>query len=329
MTLFSKLFYLGMAHTAMGYFIPVMYNNFIMFISFKMILAYSKCQIYIKARINTLDLDQYPVLKYLSNIYNGVDTGEDVEVVSGGKCFYKTTSRLVCDNPPTCYDFMIYSADMSNSRKIDKILYYTIPTSFLYLPCTYSFISINITIHSPVKNNTYKLELSDHKFNFYVANNRINRDFIYYLVFNQCGILYDSTPYTYTMDIIDQHVNMFSVSEKDEIMFEENMYQVRPYIASSTINLLSCNISSIVQLPSDLEMDGDDESSDITRVVENIEISNPITECGNGVVCNGVVCNGIACNNESRSGSDTDNEYITIKSDKDKFMDVLKLYKSQ
>jgi hypothetical protein len=258
MSLFGKLLYIGAAHAAMRYFFPTEYNEIIMVVSFNIILIYSKCQIYVTNKINNIDLDKYPALQYLSNIYNGEHNNEDVDVVLDGKCVYKTTSYLIRDNPPTYYDFMIYSVEIPTSKRFDKIIYYNIPTSFLYVSCTYSFISISIAFKFPTEDKIYKLELSNQKFNFYIVNNRINRIFIYYLLFNQYGILYDMP---YTLDIIDHDVKCFVISEKDEIIFEEKEYHIIPFIPP-TISLRNMALSS--QL-SPLEKEQDEnlaESSD-------------------------------------------------------------------
>ena len=237
------------------------YQDFLTTVSYKLILFYSTCQIYIK---NNVKLD---IIDYLMDgYYNGFIKRGNVDVILSGAIFYNTTSHLIINNPPTYFDCIVYS-DPTSTRTVNKIVYYNYPISLTYKPCTFSFISCSITIitSDQCKNKTYSLQFSNDRFNYYIVNNRINKYIIYYLVYLQHSISFnDFEPYIYCLNIIDHNVNTSSITEKDEIVLDESTYTIRHLI--EPCNDLKLSLS----LPLDDVEDSDsDDAKDIDSKVND------------------------------------------------------------
>jgi len=118
-------------------------------------------------------------------------------------------------------DFCIYS-DYHNYRKLgklNKIIYFWSPINYDYVPCKYSFISVNIVVQN---DSVYKLQLN----NFYIAGNKFNSLVVCYLLHAQHGLSYNSDNIKYVMNIIDQDVSMVSLCDSDELVLQEDTYTI-------------------------------------------------------------------------------------------------------
>ena len=231
--------YAWMFHLILTDQFPEKYPDFLTTVSYNLILFYSTCQIYIKTHVK-LDIIDY----LMDGYYNGFIKRGNVDVILSGAVFYNTTSQLIIDNPPTYFDCIIYS-EPTAARVVNKIVYYNYPISLTYKPCSFSFISCNITIcPGEGKDTSFALHFSNDRFNYYIVNNRINKYIIFYLMYIQHGIMfYEAEPYTYCLNIIDHNVNTCSITEMDEIVLDETTYTIRHLIEPCIDLKLSLSLS--------------------------------------------------------------------------------------
>jgi phage terminase large subunit-like protein len=112
------------------------------------------------------------------------------------------------------YDMIIFtSKNMSDFTNITK-----------YDVSNIKFISINL-IHN---NNTYQILLKTPEYNFYIVDNIIDATFFKYYLVNivkekNNGL---DNNFSYTLEIMDHNVNMFTLNEKQSIIFKKDSYDI-------------------------------------------------------------------------------------------------------
>ena len=117
---------------------------------------------------------------------------------------------------PIQFDFIQYTTpDPDNNISI----YFTVPTIdnlSIQEPCSYKFISTSIYIPDLDFRNSLELK------GYYIVENKINCDIIYYLLKLQHNI--DASQKKYTLTIIDQDVKIMNIDETHLITMELNNY---------------------------------------------------------------------------------------------------------
>jgi hypothetical protein len=120
------------------------------------------------------------------------------------------------------YDKIIFT--ISDNKNID----FTNVTQ--YEVSNIKFIAINLT-HN---NNTYQIQLKTPEYNFYIVDNIIGATFFKYYLVNILKVINNDldSNFTYSLDIMDHNVNMFTLNEKQSVIFKKDNY-----------NLLQSNIT--------------------------------------------------------------------------------------
>ena len=120
------------------------------------------------------------------------------------------------------YDKIIFT--ISDNKNID----FTNKTQ--YEVSNIKFIAINLT-HD---NNTYPIQLKTPEYNFYIVDNIIGATFFKYYLVNILKVINNDldSNFTYSLDIMDHNVNMFTLNEKQSVIFKKDNY-----------NLLQSNIT--------------------------------------------------------------------------------------
>jgi len=106
--------------------------------------------------------------------------------------------------------------------------FYDTPASYddmAFDECMHQFISVSVKL--PHIDLPYKLLLSGPDETYYVAGNRVNQEFIKYLLHSLHGI---ENVDNYNLHYMDANVNVGEITHNEEIVFLENGYVIRPYV---------------------------------------------------------------------------------------------------
>jgi hypothetical protein len=82
-----------------------------------------------------------------------------------------------------------------------------------------------------------KVDLKTDHYNYYIVKNKINKSFVYYLLLNEYKSYYDEyvnqtkieinyNDFKYEIEIIDDNVNIITLTETQEIVFKKNKYDI-------------------------------------------------------------------------------------------------------
>lgn len=114
------------------------------------------------------------------------------------------------------YDKIIFT--ISDNKNID----FTNVTQ--YEVSNIKFIAINLT-HN---NNTYPIQLKTPEYNFYIVDNIIGATFFKYYLVNILKVINNDldSNFTYSLDIMDHNVNMFTLNEKQSVIFKKDNYNL-------------------------------------------------------------------------------------------------------
>lgn len=95
------------------------------------------------------------------------------------------------------------------------------------------FMSIQVVFENDPTNTAHTIVLQMGENNYYVSGNVINYDFIMYYCAHVLRIEHiinvkpDPAPIRYTVTLVDNNINVFTICEKDEIVFSEGDYVVK------------------------------------------------------------------------------------------------------
>jgi hypothetical protein len=225
-------------HLFMSHFCPIYYQTLIFSLSYNAILIYSKGEMYTNKTID--NMKKYPMIASIIENYKLRNTN-NIEIIKDNKVVLSTKREAFLAEPLLeleVADFCIYS-DYITPEKLNKIIYFWSPTNYQYVPCKYSFISVNIVIEN---DSTYKIQLD----NFYIAGNKINSLVVCYLLQSQHGLTYTSDNVKYVMNIIDHDVNMVSLCESDELVLQEDTYTINKSVDEPVDELVNESVDELV-----------------------------------------------------------------------------------
>ena len=209
---------------------PSDFQSFVVGISYNCIYLFSKLQIFLSnsnEKLNNMIDNNNTLLKIKSDIQNLLKPCITIahEFIKDGKPIY-----LFNENE-TDYDFSIVSwADEKNSYINKKLVYdkepFTLPLSD---ECDIKFILIEIKIGD---NNPYKIDLKTDKFNYYLLENKFNKQFFIFYLHNYLEIKEINYDDKINLKLIDHDVNTFEIefTDKNEsIILEKNGYKIINY----------------------------------------------------------------------------------------------------
>ena len=253
MTIYNAVAYGMCFHMFMSYFCPSHYKSFFVNATFQTILFYSKCEMCIKHNIRVIQ--NFPPIHFILNKIDdySIQNVIDIEFIKDGLPIFTTNKAglvsTIIDLDP---DFCIYSdySEYSTNKKINKMIFNKDDNNtiddFDYKLCTYSFISITMIVDSGLgddaselppatmefnrsptaRSESYPLTFSSELYNYYLVNNTFNKKVLFYLLNKQHGVKYDTSLFTYKLNIIDDNVNMISLSEKEILILKEDTYEI-------------------------------------------------------------------------------------------------------
>lgn len=237
MLLINILIYGLGAHMFFSSVFPNKYHIALLNLSFYLILTYSYMEIYAKKAY------YHP---HMSQIRTFIETSKkrrEIEIIKFNDVIASTNKESVNIHHLLLYDFIIFSdydGAKDFSQKVNKVLYFgfdNFPFTYSYNICKFSFISFNVKLLLDGQEKSYPIKLSNESENYYVIGNKINRLLICYLLKKHHGVMRDELTETYVLELIDQNVNMISLSEKDEIVLNEKDYKVVPFVYIDSTNM--------------------------------------------------------------------------------------------
>jgi len=203
------------------------YNNFIINLSYKIILYYTHCEKGVKNILRKMN--DNPNMVYIKNLLISKNKKGEIEIFKYNErmistCIYNLRYHLVIS-----YDFIIFTDYHSDGYKVNKVIYYDYPINYDYKTCNFSFISFVVKINKNGKEKCYPIKLLNDEENYYVVGNKINRLIISYLLKDKYNVHINENKDGYFIDIIDQNVDLKLLTENDEIIFNEDSYEVIKY----------------------------------------------------------------------------------------------------
>ena len=195
------------------------FKLFIIKMSYIFINLFSKFQIYF-FKINKL-IEQYPLLINLKNsiLSNFKTIVNDVELIKDGIPYKEIITN---------YDFGIYSDnDNGNSELINKIIVSNtsnIKNKYEHSNIKFMLLELN------VGDKSFKIDLKNNNYNFYIVGNIFNLKFFEYYVksiMNENFVFKDDDKIT--LNILDQDVNNIDIEIKQKnqsILLEKSNYKI-------------------------------------------------------------------------------------------------------
>jgi hypothetical protein len=234
------------AHIFFSSVCPNKYQMALLNLSFYLVLTYSYVEMYAKKLYNH---------ENMSEIRKFIETAKkkpEIEIIKFNDVINCIDKKHVSIHHLLLYDFIVYSDYSrpinSQSSRVNKVLYSGVnafPLNYSYSLCEFSFISLNVRLLVDSKAKLYPIKLANDSENYYVIGNKINRFIICYLLKKQHGIVCDDLTENYVLDLIDQNVNMLSITEKDEIILNENNYKVVPFVFTDTSNMTVSEVKKL------------------------------------------------------------------------------------
>jgi hypothetical protein len=160
------------------------------------------------------------------------DAPYEVEFILNGDVIYECDSfdlietRLNNDVPKE-YDFIIYS-DLSLDKRMNKVIYKTIPKNFDYMVSNVTFILSEIQIFSECKEigTPIKFYLKNNEYNYLIKNNVFDIYFFrYFFKKYYSNKILDSID-NYSIKLIDNNITITNVNNEENIVIQKDIYFV-------------------------------------------------------------------------------------------------------
>lgn len=232
MYLINFLFIATTVHFSMNYFFERQYKNFLFNLSYSIFYNFGKVEIFTKNIYNKISKNDYIVwtLDKVDDLYKYTKY-YDTEIIRDNQVIHRNKLIDLIYNPEPNFiyngDFIIYSEEIKND-KTNKVLLNFIPCiPISYEKCNYTFLSMFLTFKN--NNSNYDIMIFNNNETYFVTNNRINVKLISYLLATRYNIYKNFELLEYNIQIIDNNVNILTISEKDEIILYKEHYEILPY----------------------------------------------------------------------------------------------------
>ena len=158
---------------------------------------------------------------YLYSLYTKYIIHE-IEMIVDNRIVYSTNKHELNIYNENYMDFFIYIDKDSypmNKLICRKIIDY----DENYGICSFKFQMIHIKI---TDNESYLIELSNKKENYYLVSNIIDKFVICYLLYKQYFILKNGHTISYNLELIDDKMDFINLNENDIIVLDVNNYKI-------------------------------------------------------------------------------------------------------
>lgn len=183
-------------------------------------IGYDILSIYTSIEINYL----IPLQDYLKIEQKNEDNNKDYFVIITNNKYRETYD---IPNDYIKYDSIIHKNSNNTCCIYHTPLFPDIKNN--YELCDYKFISMTVEITNSLDsslNKSLNVKLQEKNYNYYVVNNEIDSDIIWYLIHEQFNIYSDLYDKKYIIHLIDQNVGMFVLTNKDKILLNKTEYKI-------------------------------------------------------------------------------------------------------
>jgi len=224
--MFLQLFSCGfLFHLIMKQYYPREYTSILIFLTEYGIFAYSFIELKTKK--------MYKQIKNNSSVNSLIEqmkSPNNIEVISGNQLVCHSNKESIFSNLPFENDFIIYSEPEPMTSRTNKMIIHNFSQSmqenvFKYKLCSYMFISTVLYLERRSLIVNYDLKFYNGE-NYFVANNKIDKYIICYLLKQQKNMSLTPDTCKYKLSVIDQNANIIELDENDVIYLHENNYEV-------------------------------------------------------------------------------------------------------
>jgi hypothetical protein len=201
---------------------PEEYENVLVSVSYKAIYLFSKCQILFgKLSVRVMEfINSTPQLKaFIDNIYkkpalrNQICKVQDGEVCAKNYTADSANYFEAVAIDASFYLFVDNVTATENGGCVNRVVFSGPPFSSKYELSEVKFILFEIK----VGDKFHKINLRGPTYNYYVVNNRLDRNFfIYFLKHYEVCLLTDDNVKSFEVKTIDQNVNVNNMEITDE-----------------------------------------------------------------------------------------------------------------
>ena len=146
----------------------------------------------------------------------------DIEMIMDNRIIYSTNKNELHVYNEDYMDFFIY-VDKDTYPMNKLICKKRIDYDENYYICSFKFQMIHVKI---TDYESYLIDLSNKKENYYLVSNVIDKFVICYLLYKQYFILKNAHTISYNLDLIDDKMNFINLNENDIIVFDVNEYKI-------------------------------------------------------------------------------------------------------
>ena len=178
---------------------------------------------YSEIRINRYLNNIYKIkcFQLLTNYYKRTFIPE-IELIKDNKVVTTCLKKHITFNPDIL-DFYIYT-DIETDP-MNKLIFNNL-SSFTdeYELCSYKFPMIQLLFDNEEQ---YDIKLHNLKENYYIANNKIDKYFIFYLLYKQHRVYKNPDNTYYMINLMDNNMNIEILNENDLIILNKDDYKIQ------------------------------------------------------------------------------------------------------
>lgn len=228
--IFSSAF---LFHLIMKQYYPREYTSILIFLTERCIFAYSYIEL--KTKKMYKEIKNHPSV---NSFAEQLKSSNNVEVILNSNSVNYLNKESIYSNVPFENTFIIYSDSEPMSCRTNKIIIHKFSKNtpkdvFNYKLCNYIFISTILYLEVKSLIINYDLSLFCDGNNYFVANNKIDKYVICYILNQQKNVTSSPETCKYKLSIIDQNANMIELSEKDVLHLHEENYEIIQVVGES------------------------------------------------------------------------------------------------
>jgi hypothetical protein len=202
--------------------------NLVYNLSYNIVYIFSFSQIHLRNLKNKIVFYIKDIQKYFNMNMNNISKQISVDIIN--KKGDITNSLVIKDviEITSIFDCGLVlniqnNNEVINSNQVNKIYFEKIPLSIDYKLSNILFYTIDLTYN----NKLYIITLKHEKYNYYIVNNCLNRNFFRYYLKNILHVpITDTDTFDYSVSIIDNNVNVITLLPEQCLIFNENDYTI-------------------------------------------------------------------------------------------------------
>jgi len=216
---YNNIFYLIQCFVNNYFFISeLVKNNLLIFIENSVVL-YTVIEIKFNIFYNWLVKTNLSI--YLYRLYTKYMIN-DIEMIMDNRIIYSTNKNELYVYNEDYMEFFIYID--KNTYPMNKLICKKkINYNENYVICSFKFQMIHVKI---TDHESYLIDLSNKKENYYLVSNVIDKFVICYLLYQQYFISKNAHTISYNLELIDEKMDFIILNENDIIVLDVNNYKI-------------------------------------------------------------------------------------------------------